>query len=70
MNFRVFWDVALCSHVAADRRFRDTYSLQSSGRTLQCDYITEDSKLHTSRRENLKSHILLMFVGTWLYLPL
>jgi len=30
-------------------------------------YIPEDSKLHTRRRENLKSHILLHFFGLSAY---
>jgi hypothetical protein len=29
-KFRVFWDVAACSHVEVDRRFRGAYSLQTS----------------------------------------
>jgi hypothetical protein len=33
----VFWDVALCSHIEVDQRFRG-------------------AKVHTRRRENLKSH--------------
>jgi hypothetical protein len=27
MKFRVFWDVAPCSHVEVDRRFRGAYCL-------------------------------------------
>jgi hypothetical protein len=33
MKFRVFWDVAPCSHVEIYRRFRDAYCLPSSGRS-------------------------------------
>jgi hypothetical protein len=45
-KLRVFWDVAQCSHVEVDRRFRGEYCLHQqtllpSG--IQC-------------RENLKSH--------------
>jgi hypothetical protein len=31
MKFRVFWNVAPCSHVAVDRRFRDVYCLHHQG---------------------------------------
>jgi hypothetical protein len=31
MDFRVFWDVALCSHVEVDRRFRGAYCLHYQG---------------------------------------
>jgi hypothetical protein len=52
------WDVAPCSHVEVDRRFRGVYA--SIIRTINFNvttrrYIPEDSKLHTRRRENLKS---------------
>jgi hypothetical protein len=32
MKFRVFWDVAPCSLVGVDRRFRDAYCLHQQGR--------------------------------------
>jgi hypothetical protein len=32
MKFTVFWDVAPCSHVEADRRFRDAYCLHDDHR--------------------------------------
>jgi hypothetical protein len=41
------WDVALCSLVEVDGRFR--------GETTGC-YIPESCNLHPRRRENLKSH--------------
>jgi hypothetical protein len=44
MKFKVFWDVLPCSKYEVDIEFR----------TRQ--YISEDSELHTRRRENLKSH--------------
>jgi hypothetical protein len=44
MKFRVFWDVLLCSQVDVDI-YVTTWQ-----------YIPEDSKLHTRRCENLKSH--------------
>jgi len=75
MKFRVFWDVAPCSHVEVDRRFRGAYCLHHQGalmmeavRTSETSvnfnlttrrYIPEDSKLHTRRRENFKTHNFL-----------
>jgi hypothetical protein len=69
-KFRVFWDIAPCSHVEVDRRFGGAYCLHhrpDDGRRHTSEtsvnfnattlrYISEDSKLHTRRRENLKSH--------------
>jgi hypothetical protein len=73
-KFGVFWDAASCSHVEMDRRFRGAYDLHNQGvlmmeivRTSETSahlnviirrYIPEDSKLHTRRRENYKSHKL------------
>jgi hypothetical protein len=68
MKFRVFLDVAPCSQVEFDRRFRGAYCIiialmMAAVRTSQTSvnfnlttrrYIPEDSKLR--RRENLKSH--------------
>jgi hypothetical protein len=34
-TFGVFWDVAPCSHVKVDRRFRDAYSIHQQGSTYQ-----------------------------------
>jgi hypothetical protein len=31
MKFTVFWDVAPCSHVEVDRRFRGAYCLHHQG---------------------------------------
>jgi hypothetical protein len=31
MKFRLFWDVAPCSHVEVDRRFRGAYCLHHQG---------------------------------------
>jgi hypothetical protein len=67
LKFRVFWDVAQCSHVEVDGRFRSAYCLHHQGFIAPSEtsvnfivttrrYIPEDSKLHTRRRENLKSH--------------
>jgi hypothetical protein len=38
MKFRLFWDVAQCSHVEVNRRFRGAYCLHQGD--------SEDSKLH------------------------
>jgi hypothetical protein len=59
MKFRVFWDLAPCSHVAADRRFRGAFCIEHQGddeavRTSETSvnfnvttrrYIPEHSKL-------------------------
>jgi hypothetical protein len=54
----VFWDVAPCSMMEIDRRFRGAYCLHhlddESYQTGRRN-IPEDSHLHTRRRENLKS---------------
>jgi hypothetical protein len=44
-SFRVFCDVLQCSQINVDIDLRTRH------------YITEDSELHTRRRENLKSHL-------------
>jgi hypothetical protein len=80
MKWRVFWNVALCSHVDVD----DVLEVRTASiiRTMNEDafialmtvavltsetsvnfnlttrrYVPEDSKLHTRRRENLKSQM-------------
>jgi hypothetical protein len=71
----VLWDVAPCSHVEADRRFRGAYFLDHHCDVLTSEssfysndttqrYISEDSKLHNRRRENLKSHIVRLCLWT------
>jgi hypothetical protein len=64
-KFRVFWDVAPCSHVEVNRRFRGAYCLMMSASETSVNfnvttwrYNTEDSELHACHRENLKSHIM------------
>jgi hypothetical protein len=54
MKFRVFWDVAPCSHVEVYRRFIDAYSdaVRTSETSVHFDvitlrYIPEDSELHS-----------------------
>jgi hypothetical protein len=64
MKFRVFWDVAPCSHVEVDQRFGGAYCLHHQGILMMeavnfnfttWRYIPEDSTLHTRCCENLKS---------------
>jgi hypothetical protein len=48
MKFRVLWDVALCSHIEVDRRFRGEYCFHHQGDDRNVTtrrYIPEDSKL-------------------------
>jgi hypothetical protein len=75
VKFRVFWDVLPCSQVD-DKRFRRAYCFhhQDGGSThletsvninlTTRQYISEDSKQHTRRRENLKSHKPLLCLIT------
>jgi hypothetical protein len=46
LQFIVFWDVAPCSHVEVDRRFKGAYCVHYQG-----------DEIHTLLRENLKSHM-------------
>jgi hypothetical protein len=46
MKFRVFWDVALCSHVDVERGFRGAYCLHHQGDVTTRRYFPEDSRLH------------------------
>jgi hypothetical protein len=68
----IFWDIAPCSLVETDRRFRGAYCLhyqndemmeavRTSQKTINFYQTTrrnipEDSHIHTRRRENLKFH--------------
>jgi hypothetical protein len=70
-KFRVFWDVARCSHVEVHRRFSCAYYLHHHSHCpdgdstnlrnvaqLQRDYMALlPRRLHTRRREKLKAHI-------------
>jgi hypothetical protein len=61
MKFRVFWDVLPCSQVDADGTLM-MEAVRTSETSVNIylttrQYISEDSKLLTRRRENLKSHI-------------
>jgi hypothetical protein len=60
MKFRVFWEVASCSHVVVYRRFRGAYSLHHQGDSWLHCATSQKTKLHTRHRENLKSHNLFM----------
>jgi hypothetical protein len=64
MTMAVVWDVAPCSLVEVDRRFRDDYCLRHQGDKTSVNFyettgrnIPEDNDLHIFRRENLKSHV-------------
>jgi hypothetical protein len=76
----VFWDVASCSQVDTDRRFRGALSsiirvmmkaVSSSEtsiniyQTTRC-YIQEDSYLHTRRRKILKFHPVFVLLARYL----
>jgi hypothetical protein len=55
MKMTVYWDVAPCSLLDIDRRFRGAYCLHQ-----QSDK-PEDRYFHTRRSDNLKSHQLLTY---------
>jgi hypothetical protein len=57
-----FWDIAPCSLVEVDRRFRGVYCLHHLVGLLQRDYTvlyTRRLSLHTRRRDNPKSYKVL-----------
>jgi hypothetical protein len=69
MKLRILWDMQPCSLVGVGRRFivsdlmeavctseTSVYSNETTRR-----YIPVDSQLHTRRRENLKSHIIIPY---------
>jgi hypothetical protein len=59
-----FWDVAPCSLVGLDRRFRGAYCLNWRRQYAPLKtsvYIFECSNLHTHRRETLKSQTMSKF---------
>jgi hypothetical protein len=74
MKMSIFRDVALCSMVETDRRFRGAYCLHHQGALVMealstsetsVDFyhtarrnIPEESHLHAHRRENLISHMI------------
>jgi hypothetical protein len=52
-----------CGHVEVDQHFRGVYCLHPSETLINFSvttwrYFPEDTKLHTCRHENLKSHIV------------
>jgi hypothetical protein len=77
--FRVFWDLAPCSHVGVNRRFRGAHCLHHQAiiavmmaavhtsetsvnfKVTTRHYNPVDSKLHSRRLENLKSHSFFYF---------
>jgi hypothetical protein len=62
VEFRVFWDVAPCSHIEVDLHFSGAYCLHHQGddggstsvsfNVTTWRYIPEDFKLHTRHCEN------------------
>jgi hypothetical protein len=53
MKFRVFWDVAPCSHIELDRRFRGAYCLHHQGGDRIEAVRTPETSVHfnmTTRR--------------------
>jgi hypothetical protein len=73
LKMNVFWDVAPCSLVEIDWRFRDAYRLHRQGVNTSetsvglCETtrrnIPEDGHIHIRHRENLQSHIVDIVVG-------
>jgi hypothetical protein len=59
MKFRVFWDVAPCSHVEVDQRFRGAYCLHDQGLVHPPD---DGGSTHLKMSDNFN-------VTTWRYLP-
>jgi uncharacterized membrane protein (DUF485 family) len=59
MKFRVFWDVALCSHVEVDRRFKGAYCLHHQGDEFTALMMEAVRTCETSSNFN---------VTTWLYI--
>jgi hypothetical protein len=51
-----FWDIAACSLVEADRRFKDPYCIHHYGISTRCN-IPEGCHLRTRRRETLQSRL-------------
>jgi hypothetical protein len=76
LKFRVFWDILPRSHVLTDVSEMRTASIIALITDAVCttetsvniylttrQYIPEDSKLHTRRRENMKSNKTNFVVG-------
>jgi hypothetical protein len=73
MKFRVFWDIAPCSHVEVDRRLRDAYCLHHQGdyavRTSETSvnfnvttqrYIPKDSELRNCSLRKMQVRFKLL----------
>jgi hypothetical protein len=57
----VFWVVLPCKMIV-DRRFRGAYCLHHQGWNPE-----DSSEHHTRRRENLKSHEMILVLSAWLH---
>jgi hypothetical protein len=66
-DFKVFWDVLPCSQMTDVSEMRAASIIRAMSKTsvniylTARQYIPEDSKLHTRRRENLKSQFIIRF---------
>jgi hypothetical protein len=63
MKNGVFWDVAPCRSCEFNRRFGGMYRLHLQGRIRRIRFIgrhiTEEGILHSHRRENLNSYLMV-----------
>jgi hypothetical protein len=57
MKFRVFWDVAPCSHVVVVRRFRDAYCLHHPGDRLMME-AGRTSETSVNFKVNTRRYVL------------
>jgi hypothetical protein len=63
MKFRIFWDVAPCSHVEVDWRFRGAYCLHHQGSTHLWNRSTS-TWLHGATSQKILNFIFAA-VRTW-----
>jgi hypothetical protein len=63
LKMTAFWDIAACSLIEVDQRFRDAYCLRHQGdfNNTTRRYISEG--YHTRCHENLKSHIMHLLMN-------
>jgi hypothetical protein len=63
MKFRAFWDVAPCSHVEVDRRFRGTYCLHHQVIALMMEEIrTSETSVKIIVEQRMTDNIILFMV--------